>query len=613
MSGRYQILLITDDESKADLIQLQLDKIDIPVQLDIISKEHQLIDRLENNPPDLIVSNYDLPTFPGAKALDIVRDIHPHTPFIFVFGPPGEEEAIDAIRRGGSDYITKQNLDRLGPAVLREIATYKQNQKQSTQLKETNNRYKSLIQSVNGIVWEADADTFKFQYISSKIKELLGYTPKEWLSKPNFWQEHIHPADRKEAIEYCHHKSQQGKDHSFEYRILDADDEVVWLRDYVTVVTKNGDPDQLHGLMVDITKEKEAEREKIEILQRIGDAFFAVDEDWTVTYWNKRAEQVLDTSSDDIIGKNLWNVYDDAVELDFYTQYHKAVDKQVTVNFEEFYPGVEKWFEVSAYPSETGLSVYFRDITERKENHEQLKRLNQELEERAKELAATNEELEQFAYVASHDLQEPLRMVSSFLDRLEQKYSNQLDDKAQQYINFAVDGAHRMRRIILDLLNYSRMDQNNFAREQVNVNDLLQEILKLEHTTIKENNANIVFDNLPVIEASKTPMQQVFQNLINNAIKYHKPGTKPIVKIESKEADNYWEFSVTDNGIGIRDEFQDTIFTIFQRLHTQNEYPGTGIGLSVSKKIIEKHGGKIWVKSEIGEGSTFYFTVRKSD
>ncbi|MDZ7716399.1 MAG: ATP-binding protein [Balneolaceae bacterium] len=244
------------------------------------------------------------------------------------------------------------------------------------------------------------------------------------------------------------------------------------------------------------------------------------------------------------------------------------------------------------------------DLTKQKQNEEALKKLNKELE-------ASNRELEQFAYVASHDLQEPLRMVSSFLKRLESKYADQLDEKAQQYIDFAVGGSQRMRQIILDLLNYSRMNQDEFKREPLDVNNLIEEVLKLEHTIIDDSKAEITYNNLPTVKAAKTPLQQVFKNLINNGIKYRKPNEKPHITIEGKEKDNRWEFAVSDNGIGIKKEFQDNIFTIFQRLHTQDEYAGTGIGLSVAKKIVEKHGGEIWVESEEGKGSTFYFTIAK--
>ncbi|MFH5885284.1 PAS domain-containing protein [Halalkalibaculum sp. DA3122] len=1360
MGKVYQVLLIEDDERDAELIEIELKKLKIEIELEIVHQRKQLEDRLENSPPDLIVSDYNLPSFNAIQALKLVREKDPHLPFILVSGYIGEEKAVDAMLEGASDYAMKSNLGRLGPAILREITNYEEQKQTTKMLSEARDRYQALIQSVEGIVWEADAETFEFEYVSPKSQKLLGYSPEEWLSKPNFWQNHIYPQDRSRALNFCHQKTREGENHAFEYRMMSANDEVVWLRDYVTVITKNGRPDRLRGLMVDITKEKKAEkqrdkayqiaeighweldlihdklhwsdtvkklheveleyepdldsaisfykegknrqkiREAVEhaiedgepfdvelkiitaennerwvravgetefrhgkcvrifgstqnitkrkeaeqklrdvvehstnlfyrhdtdhkltyvspqaeqflgctpeearqqwtefvtdhpvneegfrhtqkaietgraqpsfplqlqkangekmwvrvneapitengqtvavvgsltditeqkqlerlleqahkmarigaweldlkteeifwtsmtreiheiddpnfapdletgitfykkgesretirrvvqraitegipwdeelqivtakgnerwvrtkgepyivdgecvrlygsfqdihdrkeaeqklqhvadnipgaifqyrlypdgtdelmylskgakelwgispemgmqhneliwdqlpeadyqqvkqsiadsaeamahwnaqwrsrhpekgirwhegngiprklpdgsivwdsiilditeqkqaeqqitkinnklklaqeiaslgyweldletgnvywseqsykiwefdpkevqlttdlvfdrmhpddreyfreqhektletgqpldlehrillpdgtvkwihvlgelktsaqgrpiamegtaqditkekeaqiqlekayqenetILESIGDAFFAVDENWIVTYWNKEAEQVLDKPKEEIIGKNLWEEYDDAVDLDFYTQYHKAVNENVSVSFEEYYPGVEKWFEVSAYPSKTGLSVYFRDITDKKKrvekirqvnerfdkvteatndaiwdfnvtedelfwgkgfetlfgydldetnptldflvslihpedrgevvqkieeymqpgtktdwyqeyrfkkddgsyapvmdraifirdnrgevtrvvgamtdltrhkkNEEALRQLNRELEKHAEELAASNAELEQFAYVASHDLQEPLRMVSSFLKRLEKKYGDQLDEKARQYIDFAVDGAGRMRQIILDLLNYSRVGQHEFERQNLCLEELLNEILKLEHRAIEESGATVEWDPLPEIRAAETPVQQVFQNLIRNAIKYRRAGCEPEIHICGEETGTHWKFSVSDNGIGIREEFQENIFNIFQRLHTQEEYSGTGIGLAVSKKIVEKHGGEIWVESEPGEGSTFCFTIAK--
>ena len=227
------------------------------------------------------------------------------------------------------------------------------------------------------------------------------------------------------------------------------------------------------------------------------------------------------------------------------------------------------------------------------------------------QLIYSNKELSQFAYIASHDLQEPLRMVSSFLSRLEQQYNDQLDDKAKQYIHFATDGAKRMRTMILDLLEYSSVGNIQYEMEEIDMNEFLNEIVLLNVAYIQEKNAQIIWSDLPVIRASRTPLQQVIQNLINNGIKYQKEGSTPMIKISYKETDKYWEFTIADNGIGIEPQFHDKIFEVFQRLHTKNQYSGTGIGLAICKKIIDNHKGKIWIESALGEGSTFYFTISK--
>lgn len=229
-------------------------------------------------------------------------------------------------------------------------------------------------------------------------------------------------------------------------------------------------------------------------------------------------------------------------------------------------------------------------------------------------LKKTNEELEQFAYVASHDLQEPLRMVSSFLTLLEKKYGADLDEKALSYIKFAVDGSQRMRQIILDLLEFSRVGRTGeHQMEMINLNDVLKDIFQLHSKQIQDNGAQVIYQNLPSIKNYRIPLTQVIQNLLSNALKYRKENEDPIVEIMVEDKGQDWEFSFKDNGIGINPKYYDKIFVIFQRLHNKNTYSGTGIGLSVVKKTIENLGGKIWVESEEGKGSIFYFTVPKNN
>jgi light-regulated signal transduction histidine kinase (bacteriophytochrome) len=226
-------------------------------------------------------------------------------------------------------------------------------------------------------------------------------------------------------------------------------------------------------------------------------------------------------------------------------------------------------------------------------------------------MAASNKDLEEFAYIASHDLQEPLRMVSSFLQLLEKKYNHQLDEKGLQYIKFAVDGAARMRQIILDLLEYSRVGKGKQLAEPINMNKLLEDVVQLNSVAIKESNATVEWNQLPDISCVKLSIQQLFQNLISNALKYHQPGINPVIKINATEIEHYWQIEVADNGIGIDPAFHDKIFVVFQRLHGKGKYAGNGIGLSICKKIIEREGGKIWVTSEPGKGSIFFFTIKK--
>ncbi|MGE5401448.1 MAG: sensor histidine kinase [Ignavibacteriales bacterium] len=244
--------------------------------------------------------------------------------------------------------------------------------------------------------------------------------------------------------------------------------------------------------------------------------------------------------------------------------------------------------------------IVSQDITKIMQDEAKLKKTLSDLER-------SNHELEQFAYVASHDLQEPLRMVASFTQLLEIKYKGKLDKQADEYIGFAVEGAKRMQRIIRDLLDFSRIT-NNQQYGRVDMNEILNSVLLDLSVLINESGAVITSSGLPVVNASDTQLKQLLQNLITNAIKFHGENF-PEIKVEAYTLGNEWVFNIKDNGIGIDPQFSEKIFTIFQRLHNREEYPGTGIGLALCKKIVESYGGRIWVESKPGMGSTFYFTL----
>jgi len=230
------------------------------------------------------------------------------------------------------------------------------------------------------------------------------------------------------------------------------------------------------------------------------------------------------------------------------------------------------------------------------------------LKRTADDLARSNRDLEQFAYIASHDLQEPLRIVAGYLQLLERRYKDRLDADANDFINFAVDGAARMQTLINDLLAYSRVGTKGSTAAPVNCEEVLARALGNLRTGIEESGARITHDPLPTVSGDGAQLTQVFQNLIGNAIKFHGDKT-PEIHVSAAHEDGRWKFSVRDNGIGIDPQYGDRIFILFQRLHTRDKYPGTGIGLVICKRIVERHGGKIWFQPRPGGGTTFYFTI----
>jgi PAS domain S-box-containing protein len=254
------------------------------------------------------------------------------------------------------------------------------------------------------------------------------------------------------------------------------------------------------------------------------------------------------------------------------------------------------------------ITSIIRDVTERRRAEDELRQTAARLAEQTAELERSNAELQQFAYVASHDLQEPLRMVASYTQLLARRYGDKLDADALEFIDYAVDGARRMQALINDLLAYSRVGTRGAEFAPTDTNALVDQVVADLGAAIEDERAVVTRGDLPTVQADAMQLSQLLQNLIGNAIKFHGERA-PRVEVAAERRGAEWLFSVRDNGIGIDPEYADRIFVIFQRLHSRAEYPGTGIGLAICKKIVERHGGRIWMDSAPGEGTTFYFTL----
>jgi signal transduction histidine kinase len=254
------------------------------------------------------------------------------------------------------------------------------------------------------------------------------------------------------------------------------------------------------------------------------------------------------------------------------------------------------------------LAARGRTLVELADRKVAVKEAEEDLANKVEELARSNADLEQFAYVASHDLQEPLRMVTIYTQLLGERYRGKLDDNADKFIGYASEGAQRMQVLIQDLLAFSRVGRNGFTSGSVDCNAVMAEVLQTLAPAIQESSAGISYAELPSVWADRTQVTQVFQNLIQNAIKF-RGKEAPLISVQAEKADQQWRFSVSDNGIGIAPEHAENIFVVFQRLHARTEYSGNGIGLAICKKIVEHYHGKIWVESQTGSGSSFKFTL----
>lgn len=367
------------------------------------------------------------------------------------------------------------------------------------------------------------------------------------------------------------------------------------------------------------------------IVRTANDAFISTNDKSMITDWNARAEIIFGWTREKVLGRTLTETI---IPERFREAHLKGMERFLktgigpvlykTIELTALHrDGHEFPVELTLWPmqmdNEFSFHAFIRDITERKKMEAAAQRINEELEERVKkrttelqlyseELIRSNADLQQFAYIASHDLQEPLRMVSAYVDLLSERLKGQTHRDVKDYIRFVQEGAIRAQQLINELLEYSRIGTKALHFVSTSMEEIMKHVLSLLELAIKESGAAIVFDSLPVLTVDRFQMEQLLQNLVSNAIKYR--SKKPLkIFISANRKDGQWEFTVTDNGIGMDPEYKDSIFTIFKRLHSRSEYPGTGIGLALAKKIVERHGGEIWVESQLGQGSTFHFTL----
>jgi len=367
---------------------------------------------------------------------------------------------------------------------------------------------------------------------------------------------------------------------------------------------------RVQGGFQDITASRQAMEQirrfaerQANIFESITDAFFTVDREWRITYVNRRSEELLHRSRDELLGHSLWEVYPEVAGTEFDKMYRRAMSTGESVSFEAYFAPLDNWLEVSAYPSDEGLAVYYRSIHERKEAQWKLEAAMDELER-------SNRELQDFAFVASHDLQEPLRKIRAFSDRLLVK-SDQFGPDEQDYLKRMQSAAARMQNLIMDLLSYSRVTTRAKAFELCDTQSIVLDVLQDMETSIATEEANIELTPLPAAMCDATQLRQVFQNLISNAIKFHEPGHPSTILIypEAIEPDT-WTLVVSDNGIGFDPKYAEKLFHPFQRLHKRETYSGTGIGMAIVKKILDRHGAEISVESAPGKGTTFKIQFR---
>ncbi|MDB4919278.1 PAS domain-containing sensor histidine kinase [Mucilaginibacter sp.] len=369
----------------------------------------------------------------------------------------------------------------------------------------------------------------------------------------------------------------------------------------------------------DVTDRKNAEEEirkkteQIEdILESITDGFIAMDSNFCIRYANKRISEMIGYSAETIIGKYVWDQFPEAIGSETYKAFNKAFAEQKYVCHEDYYAPSSLWQENHIYPSAGGLSVFVRDISERKKAEKEILLFNENLEkkviERTLQLEAANKELESFSYSVSHDLRTPLRAVNGYAMMLKEDFGSKLGAEGDRVINIIMDNARRMGQLIDDLLTFSRLGRKEIKSQNVDINEMVKMCIK-ELLLNEGKKYQVKVRELPQCQADGSMLKQVWMNLIGNAIKYSSKQDLPKIEIGFKRDQKRDIYYVKDNGVGFDMQYSGKLFGVFQRLHSNDQFEGTGVGLALVKRIIDKHGGEIWVEAHLNKGATFYFSL----
>ncbi len=503
---------------------------------------------------------------------------------------------------------------------LMETAKFLGNEISRKKTEEENNR---ILDAAADIICMASFEGY-FLKINKAATEILGYSEAELLSKP--YHEFIHPDDTFKTLEINDTLINGKPTQYFENRFITKSGQIVWLAWSATPIPEERIQ---FGVAKNITQQKEADKKLRESLQSLSDYKAALEQSFNMVLTdtegyivdvNDATTKLSGYSRAELIGSHTRVNRSGHHPQSYYTQMWETIIKGNIWRGEihnKRKDGSYYWVDTIIVPlknADGDIINYMAirtDISERKFNEENLKVLNKNLTKQAHELSLSNTSLEQFAVVASRDLQEPLRMVSSFLSQLKKKYGLNLDEKGNQYIDFAAAGAKDMREIMLDLLEFSKVGSIVESAVWFDPNLLIEEVKLFEKKGIEESHAKITCEKLPLVNGFKDCVKKILQELIHNAIKFKKPSEIPMITISGVEYEDKWIFAVNDNGIGIEEESFEKIFIIFQKLHSKDTYPGTGMGLAIVKKLVETIGGNVWVTSIPDKGSTFNFSIPK--
>jgi len=635
---RVKLLLV--DDSPENLVSLEATLEGLGQELVLARSGMEALRRLLEDDFAAILLDVKMPEMDGFQTAELIRarKRSRHTPILFLTGYKNEEHLFRGYDLGAVDFLFKPIVPEILRSKVGVFVELSRNtallERQAKVLGKAEQKFRSLLEAAPDAMIISSEDG-RINLVNSQVEAMFGFDREELIGRSILA---LVPEWTKGSIAAPGSPGAPSLPRELWGR---SKDQVEFPIEISVSPLQTEDGLLLISALRDVTERRKADRALVEseakfrlLVENVADyAIFMLDTDGYIVSWNAGAQRIHGYRTEEIVGRHLSGFY--PPEQGHRDAQREEVEAALSAaatagRFEDEAWRIRKdgsrfWASVvlTALRDQDGRLVGFvkvtRDITDRKKADEEIRELNASLErrvaERTEELVASNEalvqsneDLNQFAYAASHDLQEPLRMVALFSQMLHSAYAGRLDPEADQYISYVVNGAQRMEQLLKDLLEYSQAGSKSEGPAQpVDCAKVMEEALLNLQVAIEQNGASVTWSDLPTVPAHEVRMVQLLQNLVGNAIKY-RGSEPPRIQVSAHRRHTGWMFCVQDNGIGISPEYTQQIFGVFKRLHGQN-YPGTGIGLAICQRIVERYGGRIWVESTLGKGSTFCFTL----
>ncbi|HWA25824.1 MAG TPA: PAS domain S-box protein [Lacunisphaera sp.] len=635
MKRELQILIVEDMPADVVLINRELRKGGLSFRVHLATTDREFLRNLRDNPPDLILSDHDLPAFNGFSALELAKKHCPDVPFLFVTGSMGEQVAIESLRSGATDYVLKNRLDSLVPAVLRalRVADERRLRREAEKaLTESEDHFRMLVESAKDYaIFRLDVDGHIATW-NQGAEFIIGYRAEEILGRAYSCLFPPVDAEQRLAQRALQAAVKQGRTEQEGWR-LRRDGSRFFARTTLTALPHTGGP--LQGFAVIMRDETERRRAAEELrrsaaqhtamLESAIDAIISMDHEGIVREWNSAAVRLFQYSREDAVGRRidtliaapaLMQLYQQGLAQYLVTGAGSLIGRPIEMT--------ARRADGSEFPIEMGIariagseptrySAVIRDITAHKAAAAEVNRLNAELEQRVRdrtaELETANSELESFSYSVSHDLRAPLRHITGFVGLLQGRIGGKLDEESAELLRSISGAATRMTRLIEALLTFSRTGRADLNRQPVSLNQLVQSVQAELQPEARDRQVDWRIEAMPDVQGDPELLRQVLGNLMGNALKYTRPRPVPRIEIGAHREGQHVVAHIRDNGVGFDPRYSDKLFGVFQRLHRDSEFEGTGIGLATARLITQRHGGRVWAEGEPGKGATFFFSL----